>query len=152
MNLSFREKSLWIDLAATLGIAAYYASNLLGFSADKHANIYAVMDLLGDVVMLCIFVSVTSWAVLNAHDKKSAEAPLDEREFIAELKASRYGFWLLQIGIAIAVVFFGLVLGGDRPTPITAPPFASLHTLVISLILAEVLVTSIQLWGLRRDL
>ena len=159
MNLSFREKSLWVDLIVTLGIAAYYAINLAEFSTENLADIHRVMDLLWDVVVLCIAVSIVSGIVLSAHDKKSAEAPLDEREQIAELKATRYGYWVLQIAITAVVVLYAIDMGfipknagGAVPTPRYILPFAAMHIIVASYVLAELVVSSAQLWGLRREL
>lgn len=155
MNLSFREKSLWIDLAATLGIAAYYAINLSEFGTERLADIHAVMDLLWDVVVLCILVSIASCIVLSAHDKKSADLPLDEREQFAELKATRYGYWALQVAITAVVIVYGLEtvgLEGEALSPIDLPPFTALHIIVASYVIAELVVTASQLWGLQRDL
>lgn len=152
MNLSFREKSLWVDLLTTLGIAIYYASSLAGFSTEDISDIRAVMDLLWNVVVLCILVSIVSCVVLSRHDKKASDTPLDEREQLAELKATRYGYWLLLIGISVPVLLYGLEAGGSDTISIDLPPFSPIHSMVIFYISAELVVTANQLWRLRQDL
>ena len=152
MNLSFREKSLWLDLIATLVIAFYYAFALSGFSGEQIADIHAVMDLLWDVVVFGILISIFSTIALSYHDSKAADAPLDERENLAELKATQYGYWVLLVGITAPVLLYGLESGGLNEMGLSLPPYATLHAMVAFYILAEILVSANQLWRLRQAL
>jgi len=104
MNLSFREKSLWISLVVTLSIFGFYY--LRAFSVFSNAAIpnESLMGLFIGVIVLTIVVQVVLQSVLAIANRKEAASAGDERETLIELKATRLAYFILAGGVWIAGV------------------------------------------------
>lgn len=149
MNLSFQEKSLWVELITTLYILGYYLTKLMGMSTEQLGDFEQINTLLLRIVIFTIGVMIISHIVLAIFNPKTAEAPLDEREKLIELKANRYGLWVLQVGVVASIVLQLFEIGDFREPSLTLP-FASLHLLVTTFVISELINSGSQLWFTKK--
>ncbi|PAJ74000.1 hypothetical protein CJF42_12665 [Pseudoalteromonas sp. NBT06-2] len=150
MNISFREKSLWLEFIATVIIFNYYMNQILGFNNTQLADGSLIIGVLFEVVMYSVVLMIISSVILAFINHKDADKPLDEREQLIELKGSYYSNWILKVGIVIAIGQYALesnewVIGLHQNIP-----FLPLHILVISFLLSELATFFIRIWLSRR--
>lgn len=99
MDLSNREKEIWIELIVSISVAAYYfqAAYIAGGFTDI-AN-----AALGKVVVNAILISIASTVILSiVFNKKDNEAK-DERDIAIEAKANSYAYYGLCILLSIII-------------------------------------------------
>ena len=105
MNFSYREKSLWVSLLATLIVAWYFwdsVISLLGPGMDTAPSLVAKLLLQVGIFMAVIEIVLHSLlAMKNQEDAGEAE---DERERQYRLKANELGYWVLSVGVIGCVV------------------------------------------------
>ncbi len=106
--MSFREKSAWIALTAYgLVFGGYFLALWQGWDA-RYATGLSIGLMFGAVVMLVIIATALTIvaALLNP---KAANAPVDERERLIDLKAERIASYTLSVGV---VCMIGALLMG----------------------------------------
>ena len=135
--MSFREKSAWISLLSMAGIYALYFWSLGPWEARRSGAAFG--GLLGTVIALVVVQSVVTIAVA-IFAPKDAHAPLDEREKLIDLKATRFAYSVLAGSVACACFF-----GGFEP-----PIVFSANALLFMLVAAEVLRSGSQIVLYRR--
>lgn len=107
--MAFREKAAWINLVTTVLVYSGYfavAGHMLGPEVPA-------IGLVGPLIVAILAIVVLQVALLSATAiaaPKDANAVLDERERLIELRATRAGFHTLQVGafFAITTVFWGV--------------------------------------------
>ena len=106
--MAFREKAAWITLVTTVLVYGGYfavAGRMLGPQAPA-------LGLVGPLVasiLAIVVLQVALTAATAASSPADAKAPLDERERMIQLRATRAGFHTLQVGafFAITTLFWG---------------------------------------------
>lgn len=93
--MPFREKSAWISLLATTGVWGTYFWILWPDLQDRSLSPSAVGLFIGGVVVLTI-VQIILAIALAVTSGKAANAPMDEREQLIDLKGARAGFYALN--------------------------------------------------------
>ena len=93
--MPFREKSAWISLLATSGVWGTYFWILWPDLLDRSLNPSAVGLLIGGVVVLTL-IQIVLAITMALTSGKAADAPMDEREQIIDLKGARAGFYALN--------------------------------------------------------
>lgn len=142
MNLSFREKSLWLLLLSLLAAFGFYFASVL---PSPMANVAPphVMTFLGMTILLVV-VQVIGQAVLAiAHRRElQARTQSDERDVLISLKSARIGSWILATGVFCALCVAVLVPGN----------FAFVHVLLAAWAVAQAVEILSQLVLYRRGL
>jgi hypothetical protein len=135
MNLSFREKSLWLMFVGLMGVFTFYFATVLPSNAiDLEPPQMAIFVL---VVVIQVIVSVMGHIVIAVADRRMAT---DERDRSVELKGKRNGSYVLATG-----VFFALCI------PLfTTGTFVFTHVLLGFWVLAQLVEIGSQLFLLRR--
>ena len=126
--MSFREKSAWISLISTSAIYAIYFWNSRELGG-----------LLGTIVALAVVQTVLT-IVVAAFAPKDAKAPLDERERLIDLRATRFAYAALAGSVACACFF-----GAFNP-----PIIFKTNALLFLLVIAEILRSGSQVVQYRR--
>ena len=96
--MPFREKSAWISLFATTGVWGVYFWMLWPDLRDGSLHPSAVGMFIGGVVVLTI-IQIVLAITLALTSGKAAEAPMDERERLIDLKGARAGFYALNAAV-----------------------------------------------------
>lgn len=121
-DMSFREKSAW-TMAILLGLTGLLyawdtAERWISLGAAPPPSIAVAFAYL----VLLIAGSIITQSLLGVSSPKEANAPADEREKLAELKASHWSGWIISIAAIWGVIhyytqrdgnyFFHIVVGG----------------------------------------
>jgi hypothetical protein len=142
--MSFREKSAWISLVLLVVFGTIYGWNFARILADQRAfnDVYLFFAL----VAALIAAEVALHVVIAARSPEDARAPRDERERLIDLKATRVAFYVLMIGAfsSIGTVHLPLRDRGDHT-------FVMMHSVFLSLVMAEVVKFGTQIALYRRD-
>ena len=135
--MSFREKSAWISLISMAGIYGLYFWSVIRTSQHNDASF---LGLLGTVIALVIVQTVLTIAVA-IFAPKEANAPMDEREKLIELRSTRVAYAGLATGIAFAVFFAAF-----------SPPIVfGANSLLFILVVCEIMRSSCQIIQYRRS-
>jgi hypothetical protein len=154
MNMSFREKSIWISLIATLLIFGDYFLNVIslgGLPADAAKT--AALGLSLRALFLIIIVEIIFQGMLAVSNRKAAELGADERDKLFEYKGNNFGYTVLVIGVFITlgrIVFLEINPEFIEQTNWLTIPLLTAHILLFSFILSEVVRFSAQLYYYRR--
>tara|TARA_R110002096_G_scaffold416576_2_gene619236 strand:- start:49464 stop:49919 length:456 start_codon:yes stop_codon:yes gene_type:complete len=135
MDLSNREKEIWIELVVSMAVAIYYFTN--AYNAGALFNI--VNAELGKVVVNAIILSITSTIVLSIVFKQKSTEAKDERDIAIESKANSYSYYGLCVFITIIIGHIMISEGigyFDNETPVSLDSSAIMHLLLVSMIVA----------------
>jgi hypothetical protein len=135
--MAFREKCAWISLLSVSGICGLYFWSV--FRSGLWSDGSRFGGLLGTIVALVIVQVVLTVAVAILSPKE-ADAPMDERERLIDLRATRFAYAVLAGSVACACFF-----GGFRP-----PIIFNTNALLFVLVAAEVLRSVCQIVQYRR--
>lgn len=153
MDMSFREKSIWISLISTLLIFGGYFLNILslgGVSAEVAQS--AALGLFLRALVLIIIVEIVFQGMLAISNRKEAELGADERDKLFEYKANSLGYVILVIGVFVTlgrVVFLELNPEFFAQSNTFNIPLLTAHILLFSFIFSEVVRFSAQLYYYR---
>ena len=135
--MSFREKSAWISLLSMSGIYALYFLSLSHPEPPTAGPRFG--GLLGTIIALVVVQTVLTIAAA-IFSPKEAKAPLDERERLIDLRATRFAYAALASSVACACFF-----GGFNP-----PIVFSANALLFILVLTEILRSGCRIVQYRR--
>lgn len=149
MDISNREKEIWIELIVTLLVTVYYFN-----SAFNNGGISDMMNPeLGKVVINVIIFSIFATIGLTLFFNIKDDENKDERDTTIEAKANSYAYYslcLLCIGI-IAQVMISERIGYFKSSYLLNLNLSSvLHLLLLSLILSGAIKSITQLIFYRR--
>ncbi|WP_252732176.1 hypothetical protein [Paraglaciecola arctica] len=153
MDMSFREKSIWISLISTLLIFGGYFLNILslgGVSAEVSQS--ATLGLFLRALVLIIIVEIVFQGMLAISNRKEADLGADERDKLFEYKANSLGYVILVIGVFVTlgrVVFLELNPEFFEQSNTFNIPLLTAHILLFSFIFSEVVRFSAQLYYYR---
>jgi hypothetical protein len=100
--MSFREKSAWITFVLLLAFGIYFgdvAVHILD-PTRPHANYLLLFVLL---VVAIVVLEIITHAVIAFRSPREAQIPIDERERLIELRATRPAFYVLLVGAFLSV-------------------------------------------------
>lgn len=103
MNLTFREKSLWLLLGSLIVIfGLYFASVLPAQTSDVAAS--HVMTFVGMLVLLVVLRIVSNSVLAIASRRELASSiQSDERDVLIQLKSTRLASCILAAGVFCAI-------------------------------------------------
>lgn len=137
--MPFREKTAWASLVVTAAIWGGYFWKLWPDLRDGSLEGQAVGLFIGAVVLLTI-VQIILAIALAIVSGKDADAPMDEREQLIDLKGMRAGFHILNI-VLVAVSALWLV---------GASPLAMANGILAAMVVGEVVRSGWIIVGYRR--
>ena len=153
MNMSFREKSIWISLISTLLIFGDYFLNIISLGGlPDEAGKAAALGLSLRATFLIIIVEVIFQGMLAVGNRKAAELGADERDKLFEFKGNNFGYTLLVIGVFITlgmIVILELNPEFIAQFSVLKIPLLTAHILLFSFILSEIVRFSTQLYFYR---
>jgi hypothetical protein len=137
MDLSFRERSLWLMLLSLLAVFGFYFATVLPSSAvhlgPEHIALFAV------AVVVLVIMQVAGHIVIALVDRRAGEDE-DERDRLIELKGTRNAAYVLATGV------FGALCAAI----LTTGNFVFAHVLLGAWVLAQVVEIVSQLLLQRR--
>lgn len=133
-GLTFREKSLWVQIASTVVIYAYYFWRAVAIGETDPGQVGV---LFGVVVVVMVAVQAVVHAALVRHRRPEVA---DERDRRIAVKAARNAYYVLMTGVWGAL---GLIA-------LTAKPFWVAHAALLAIIVAELVRFASQLVYYRR--
>ena len=106
--MAFREKAAWITLATTVLVYGGYFA-VVGHRLGPQDPAAGLIGPLIASILVIVVLQVGLTIVAAAACPADAHAPVDERERLIQLRATRAGFHTLQVGafLALTTVFWG---------------------------------------------
>ena len=135
MDLSFREKSLWLVLVGLLAAFGFYF--WLAFQTTSVDVGPAQAGVFVGAVVLLVIVQVIGHLVIVLFDRRD---DTDERDRLIERQGERIGSFVLASGVFVALCTAVAVPGN----------FACAHVLLASWVIAQAVEIAAQLWYYRR--
>ncbi|MFT4993337.1 MAG: hypothetical protein ACI965_000356 [Paraglaciecola sp.] len=153
MDMSFKEKSIWVSLVTTLLIFSYYFIRIFIVLDEPEALAKsASLGLLLKMTLTIIVVEVVLQSLLAAGNRKTANLKTDERDSLFTYKANSLGYVVLIIGVMFTI---GQMLVLEVNPQLTnhngmlSIPLLTTHILLFSFILSEVVRFTAQLYFYR---
>lgn len=140
MNLSFKEKTLWISLITTIIIFGYYFLEAIKVFINPDLENISLLSVFIWVVILLSIIQSVIIVILAISNRKEAEKGSDERDKLIEAKATKISHFILSAGAWVTV--FGILL--------TSSAFLLVNVLILFLIVSEIVGFSLQLIYHRR--
>lgn len=137
-SLSFRDLTLSVDLAVTIGILYFYMQQLFIATPEMRADASFISSLLLKVIVVSIVLSIASSLLLEFVSDNDTDKPLDEREQKIELYGNKTGLWILQSGVCIAIFQYTAEAHNFGPSGEYTLPFLPLHIMVVAFMVSEV--------------
>jgi uncharacterized membrane protein len=156
MNASFKEKSTWISLVATLLVFADYVWSVLYLSSASMSledQLALLKESLVSAIFLIILIEIVFQATLAISNRNSLEIAGDERDKTIENKSNALGYFLLAIGIIVLsahIIYPAGLWHGPLPSFATEPEYFA-HWLVSLFLLSEIIKMSYQIFLYRKD-
>lgn len=135
MDLSFRERSLWLMLICLLAVFGFYFATVLPSTAVDVKPEHVAPFVLAVVVL--VITQVAGHIVIALIDRRAGE---DERDRLIELKGTRNSAYVLATGVFSALCAAMLTKGN----------FVFIHVLLGAWVLAQVVEIVSQLLLQRR--
>jgi hypothetical protein len=100
--MSFREKSAWITFVLLIGFGAYFGELAREWLTPGEPHINHLRLFLALIIAIVVLEVVTH-VVLALRSPQDAKAPLDERERLIALRATRPAFYVLLVGAFLSI-------------------------------------------------
>jgi len=142
--MSFRERSAWISLVVTPLIwGGYFWKIWPDIQDDGALNVRTVGMFIGTLVLLVIvqIVLATILATVAATlNRRTEEQPMDERDQLIDLKATRLGFYALST----------LLIGVSSLWLLGMSPLVMANGILAAMVVAETLRSASIVFAYRR--
>jgi len=151
MNMSFKEKSTWLSLIATLLVFGDYALTVLrlaGLNLSADQKIDVAMQNLSTAILYIIIIEIIFQSLISAASRNSLELKGDERDKLIMLSANNSGYWVLSVGVVITLGQLLLPHATGMESSIQSYislPLFEVHLLLFSFIFAEIVRFSHQI-------
>ncbi len=103
MNLSYREKIIWISLISTTLIFGYYFFSAFKVFNDPEVANETLIGLFIGLVIWIIIIQIILQILFAIANKKEALKGEDERDKLIELKSTRVSYYILVLGVWFSV-------------------------------------------------
>ena len=142
MNISFKEKSIWVSLIITIVVFGYYFTRVFGILNQSTGGTTEPIVLYIGVVIFMVILVIVSHILLAIIYTKEANDFNDERDKLIELKGTRISYWILILGIFQAVA--GLLM--------TKSPIMIANVLLLFFVIAAIVGDSVKLYYYRKGI
>ena len=105
MNISYKEKTLWVSLLSILIVAWLYADAAWGMVLSG-ADATAFAGILLRAVIALIVIEIVLNGVLAMDEQKGVDDKEDERDVMFKYKANEWGYWVLAAGVITCLVHY----------------------------------------------
>ena len=139
MNLSFKEKSVWISLVVTLLLFGYYFIRVISEGNISAPN-SSLLNLFSIIVVLIIVIQITLQIIIAILHRKEAGKGEDEREYLIELKATKISYFIIAFGVWIGTLSLFLNLSA----------FVIANIIMFFFVLSEIVGFALQLYYYKR--
>jgi hypothetical protein len=139
--MAFREKTAWISLVSFVAVYGAYFWSVVQTAAAGRERDFGFSSQLISTVILLIIIQIVLNAIAAVRDPKDAQAPMDERERLFDLKATDIGYTVLASGVVIAFLLVGFGF----------TPFVMGNGLFFVLVFAEIVRTTAKIAYYRRS-
>jgi hypothetical protein len=99
MNVSFKEKSVWISLVIHLLVFIAYFSQIYHGLINGTLDKAGIFGLFIAAVIYVIVLEIISHIVIAVLNRKDANQPSDERDRLFSIKAGNISGWVLGAGV-----------------------------------------------------
>jgi len=160
-NLTYREKTLWLNLLTTLALLGYYFLSVMTGNLSGEEAIWLYLKVVFWIVILEIIV-LSVLASIQRPEKP------DERDRSIQARAYKYGYFVLITGFAITLWQISvnalanrveaLPEGGQKVAEIvgafnaTATPYITINIILVTLAIAEIAKSATQLIYYRKGI
>lgn len=146
MDISAREKSIWIEFIITGTVSAYYFFASYMLSGWAQIASYEM----GIVVTNAIILSIVASIILYGLFAREAPEDKDERDLIIESKGNACGYYSLTI---LCAIFVGLIMLDEgellgKASAINSP--VAMHLILVALMISALFKQASQLFHYRR--
>ncbi len=155
MNMSFREKSIWISLISTLVVFGDYFFNiisLVGMPEELAKTIARELSI--RALFLIISIEIIFQGLLAVSNHKAAKFGADERDKLFDYRGNNIGYAVLVIGVFLtlgSIVVLEINPSLIEQFKVMKMPLFTAHVLLFSFIFSEVIRFSSQLYYYRSS-
>ena len=147
MDISAREKNIWIELAITGAVSVYYFYNSFRLSGWTEIASYEMGLLVRDVIILSIVASIALYALFARENPEQK----DERDRAIESRGNAFAYYSLTVLCCLLIgtimLSEGIVVLG-KTSAINGP--VAMHLLLIALMISALIKQATQLFFYRR--
>jgi hypothetical protein len=155
MDMSFKEKSIWLSLVTTVLIFSYYFIKIFALLDEPEALAKnAALGLLLKITISIIIVEAVLQSILAASNRNVADLGADERDTLFAYKANNLGYGALVIGVIFTIGQMLILQFNPKWTDhnvMLSIPLLTIHILLFSFIVSEVVRFSAQLYYYRSS-
>lgn len=101
--MSFREKSDWLSFISLCLLGIYFAEIARGLMGGEHPGGHYYFTLFWALVVVLIVIQIVTHIVLAIRSPKDAQTPVDERERLIHLRATRPAYYVLLVGTFLTI-------------------------------------------------
>ena len=147
MDISAREKNIWLELLITIGISVYYFFKT--YQLNGWSEVASVE--MGLVVRNVIFIAIVATVILYTLFSRQPEEDEDERDKLIKAKGNVCAYYCLTLCCVFLVghIFINEISMLPSRLPEVDGAFLA-HLLLIALMLTEVVKSSTQLVAYRK--
>lgn len=144
MQLSAREKNLWIELFISISISLYYF--ISSYQLNNWTNLAGseMAALVRNLFVMAIVTSIVLYSVFS----RETEEYRDERDVLIEARGNTCAYYCLS-GICILLVGYVFFKGTSTANLLISGPWVA-HIILLALMLSGLVKTGTQLLGYRR--
>ena len=147
MDISAREKSIWIEFIITGAVSLYFFYSSYMLSGWTQIASYEMGGVVTNVIILSIVASIILYGLFGREKPEDK----DERDLAIESKGNACGYFALTILCGLLVAFImlseGRVLLGEAST-INGP--VAMHLILIALMISALFKQASQIFHYRR--
>jgi len=127
--MSFREINAWIALTSTAVVfGVYFARVGMAVGTGSASQSDFVDQYVGSIGLLVVLqIALNIIAAVATRTSRANQTARDEREWLIELRATRYALPVVQVGAVLTAIAISL----------GAPAFVTANALVLALVVAE---------------
>lgn len=140
-SVSFREKSLWVQVAVYVYAWIWYFGKVGDGLFDGSLTREGTFGLFFGMTITLIVLSIVSQIILSIVSHKDADTPVDERDRLISQKAGNITGYMLAIGVVMIAIY---AMMND------VSAMFMVHALVLLLIAVEILANALQILSYRR--
>ena len=150
MNMSVREKTIWVELILDMAIAIYYFTSVYQLSGWNEITGEEIGSVIRNSIIFAIGGSILLHLIFIRNSKIEDK---DERDYIIDARANAVGYYTL---FALCCILVGHIMIGEgleyffswRPEPLSNPFI--MHLIALSLLASAYLRSLVRLICYRR--
>lgn len=139
--MSFREKSDWLSFVSLCLMGIYFAEVVRGLLGGAHPGGPYYFVLFWALVAVLVVIQVVTHIVLAIRAPDDARTPVDEREDLIHLRATRPAYFVLLVGTFLTI--------GTMHMGFSIWQFA--HCVLFTIWFAELVRYGLRLYYYRRE-